>query len=41
MIRFIENTERIPTMDTIAHINRAFGVPCNKLLTEAEGRLQL
>ena len=41
MIRFIEARERIPTIDTIARISRAFGVPCSKLLAEAEGRLKL
>jgi len=41
MIRFIETSERIPTIDIIARISRAFGVPCSKLLAEAEGRLKL
>ena len=35
MIRFIENNGRIPTVDTVAHISRAFSVPCSKLLAEA------
>ena len=39
MIRFIEAHERIPTIDTIARISRAFGVPCSKLLAEAEREL--
>jgi transcriptional regulator with XRE-family HTH domain len=39
MIRFIEAHERIPTIDTIARISRAFGVPCSKLLAEAENKL--
>ena len=39
MIRFIENNERIPTVDTVARISRAFGVPCSKLLAEAEKNL--
>ena len=39
MIRFIEARERIPTIDTIARISRAFGVPCSKLLAEAENKL--
>jgi transcriptional regulator with XRE-family HTH domain len=39
MIRFIEAHERIPTIDTIARISRAFGVPCSKLLAEAENNL--
>ncbi|HEY1717744.1 MAG TPA: helix-turn-helix transcriptional regulator [Verrucomicrobiae bacterium] len=39
MIRFIEAHERIPTIDTIARISRAFGVPCSKLLAEAENFL--
>jgi transcriptional regulator with XRE-family HTH domain len=41
MIRFIENSERIPTIDTIARISRAFGVSCSKLLAEAENKLKL
>jgi transcriptional regulator with XRE-family HTH domain len=41
MIRFIEAHERIPTIDTIARISRAFNVPCSKLLAEAESRLKL
>jgi transcriptional regulator with XRE-family HTH domain len=41
MIRFIENNERIPTVDTVARISRAFDVPCSKLLAEAESRLKL
>jgi transcriptional regulator with XRE-family HTH domain len=41
MIRFVEASERIPTIDTIARISRAFGMPCSKLLAEAEGRLKL
>jgi transcriptional regulator with XRE-family HTH domain len=39
MIRFIETNERIPTIDTIARISRAFGIPCSKLLAEAENNL--
>ncbi len=41
MIRFIETKERIPTIDTVARISRAFGVRCSKLLAEAEERLKL
>jgi hypothetical protein len=26
MIRFIENNKRIPTVDTVARISRAFGI---------------
>jgi len=39
MIRFIETNERIPTIDTVARISRAFGIPFSKLVAEAEGRL--
>jgi len=39
MIRFVETNGRIPTIDTIARISRAFGVPCSKLLVEAENKL--
>jgi transcriptional regulator with XRE-family HTH domain len=39
MIRFTETSERIPTVDTIARISRAFGVPCSKSLAEAENKL--
>ena len=39
MIRFVETNGRIPTIDTIARIGRAFGVPCSKLLAEAENKL--
>jgi transcriptional regulator with XRE-family HTH domain len=38
MISYIESSTRIPTIDTIARISRALGVPCSQLLAEAEGR---
>ena len=41
MIRFIETTARIPTVDTLARVSRAFGVPGSRLLAEAEARLKL
>jgi transcriptional regulator with XRE-family HTH domain len=41
MLSFIETHARIPTIDTIARISRALGVPVSKLLAEAEERLQL
>jgi transcriptional regulator with XRE-family HTH domain len=40
MISFIETNRRIPTVDSLARIGRAFGVPCSRLFAEAEGRLQ-
>jgi transcriptional regulator with XRE-family HTH domain len=39
MINFVETQQRVPTMDTIARISRAFGMPCSKLLAEAENKL--
>jgi ribosome-binding protein aMBF1 (putative translation factor) len=39
MIRFIENNERIPTVDTVARISRALGISFSKLVEEAEGKL--
>ena len=39
MIRFIETNERIPTIDTLARISRAFGVSCGQLIREAERTL--
>jgi transcriptional regulator with XRE-family HTH domain len=39
MLSFIETNERIPTIDTVARLSRAFGVPFSKLVAEAEGRL--
>ena len=39
MIRFIETNERIPTIDTVARISRAFGVSCGQLIREAERTL--
>jgi ribosome-binding protein aMBF1 (putative translation factor) len=41
MIRFIETSERIPTIDTVARISRALGIPLSQLVIEAEGRLKL
>jgi transcriptional regulator with XRE-family HTH domain len=41
MIRFVENSERIPTIDTLARISRALDVPCSRLMAEAERRLKL
>ena len=40
MISFIETNQRIQTIDTVARISRAFGIPFSKLVAEAEGRLQ-
>jgi hypothetical protein len=39
MISFIETNRRIPTIDTVARINWAFGVTCSKLLAQAESKL--
>lgn len=39
MIRFIETGERVPTIDTVARISRAFGVPLSQLVAEAERAL--
>jgi transcriptional regulator with XRE-family HTH domain len=39
MIRFIENNERIPTVDTVARISRAFGMSLSQLVIEAEKKL--
>jgi transcriptional regulator with XRE-family HTH domain len=39
MIRFIENNERIPTVDTVARISRAFGISLSQLVVEAENFL--
>lgn len=36
MIRFIETGERVPTIDSVARIGRAFGVPLSRLVAEAE-----
>ena len=41
MISFIETSRRIPTIDSVARISRALGVPCSKLMWEAEFELQL
>ena len=39
MISFIETNRRIPTIDTVARISRAFGIPFSKLVAEAENKL--
>lgn len=39
MIRFIEINERIPTVDTVARISRAFGISLSQLVAEAEKEL--
>ena len=39
MISFIETNRRIPTVDTVARISRAFGIPFSKLVAEAEKKL--
>ena len=36
MISFIETNRRIPTVDTLARISRAFGIPFSKMVAEAE-----
>jgi len=36
MLSFIATTRRIPTIDTVARMSRAFGVPFVKLVAEAE-----
>ena len=36
MISFIETNRRIPTIDTVARLSRAFGIPFSKLVAEAE-----
>jgi transcriptional regulator with XRE-family HTH domain len=41
MISFIETNRRIPTIDSVARISRALGVPFSKLMWEAEFELQL
>lgn len=39
MLSFIETNRRIPTFDTVASLSRALGVPCSKLVAEAEREL--
>jgi len=39
MISFIETNRRIPTIDTMARISRAFGIPFSKLVADAENKL--
>ena len=41
MLSFIETNRRVPTIDTVARISRAFGLPCHKLVAEAERQLNL
>ena len=41
MIRFVEHRDRIPTVDTLARLGRAFGVPLSRLVAEAERRIKL
>jgi len=38
-LSFIETNRRIPTIDTVARISRAFGIPFSKLVAEAENKL--
>lgn len=38
-ISFIVTNEHIPTIDTVARISRAFGVPFSQLVAAAENRL--
>jgi hypothetical protein len=40
MIGFVETNERVPTIDTVARIGRAFGVSCSRLVVEAENRIR-
>jgi transcriptional regulator with XRE-family HTH domain len=35
----MENNERIPTVDTVARISRAFGISLSQLVAEAEKKL--
>jgi XRE family transcriptional regulator of biofilm formation len=35
MLSFIETNRRVPTIDTVARISRALGLPCSKLVAEA------
>jgi transcriptional regulator with XRE-family HTH domain len=37
MLSFVETGRRVPSIDTVARISRALGVPCSRLLAEAEG----
>ena len=39
MLSFIETNRRVPTIDTVARISRAFGLPAHKLVAEAEKNL--
>jgi transcriptional regulator with XRE-family HTH domain len=36
MIGFVEQQKRVPTIDTLARISRAFGILPSRLLAEAE-----
>ena len=39
MLSSIETNRRVPTIDTVARISRAFGLPCSRLVAEAEREL--
>jgi transcriptional regulator with XRE-family HTH domain len=39
MLSFIETNRRVPTIGTVARISRAFGLPCSRLVAEAERNL--
>ena len=39
MISFIETNGRIPTIDSVARISRAFGISLSQLVAEAENKL--
>jgi transcriptional regulator with XRE-family HTH domain len=39
MLSFIETNRRVPTIDTVTRISRAFGLPCSRLVAEAERQL--
>jgi transcriptional regulator with XRE-family HTH domain len=39
MVSFIETSRRIPTVDTVARISRAFGISFSKLVAKAENKL--
>ena len=41
MIRSIQSNRHGPTIDALARISRAFGVPCSKRMVEAEIELRL
>jgi len=39
-IAFVESNRRVPTVNTVARICRAFGLPVAKVIGAAEWRLQ-